>query len=221
MNYDLTAKKELTTTSPLSERLRPTSFDELTLDEKIKSRLQKMHEQNNVMNMLFYGEAGTGKTTAAKILAKNKIYDDDYFDISNDNSIDFVRKNIIERAFSNSLYGEKRLLILDEADALSVPTQNALKVTIEQSEDLCRFIFITNNPDKIIEPIKSRLLSVRFDPMPNDNEIILAHTKTVIEKMKCIRPSLNDDDICKIESIVKAAYPDFRTIANEIEFEFF
>jgi hypothetical protein len=63
---------------------------------------------------------------------------------------------------------------------------------------------------------------VCFDPIPKDfNVLVSSHIKTAIEKMKSIRPNLSEDDISKIESIVKAKYPDYRTIANEIEFEFF
>jgi DNA polymerase III delta prime subunit len=222
MRLYLTVKKELTSNSPLSEHLRPKSFDELTLDEKMKSRLQKMHLQNNVMNMLFFGKGGTGKTTAALILAQNDLYDASYFDISNNSSIEFVRESIIEAAFSPSLYGNKRLLILDEADALSVPNQNALKVTIEQTSEYCRFIFITNNPDKIIEPIKSRLKLVCFDQIPKDfDSLVSSHIERVVEKMKAIHSNLSECEINEITSIVKRNYPDYRKIANEIDFEFY
>jgi DNA polymerase III delta prime subunit len=222
MHKNYSKKPSLDSTSPLSERLRPSSFDDLTLDEKIKSKLQKMYEQNNVMSMLFYGKAGTGKTSAADIFAYSEFYESICLDISENNSIEFTRNVIIGAATSAPLTLRKRLIILDEADALPVPCQNALKITLEQTHDNCKFIFITNNPDKIIEPIKSRLLSVCFDPIPKDfNVLVSSHIKTAIEKMKSIRPNLSEDDISKIESIVKAKYPDYRTIANEIEFEFF
>lgn len=55
----------------LSEKLRPTNFDDLILDPKIKDRLKKMFETKKVMNMIFYGQPGCGKTSAARIFTES------------------------------------------------------------------------------------------------------------------------------------------------------
>lgn len=222
MYYDLMKISKLTKNSPLSEHLRPQDLNDITLDEKMKSQFSKMIKEGNIKNMLFYGKAGTGKTSTAKILGGISGYDCTYYDMSLDRSIDFIRKNVIGSAVSYSLYGEKRLLILDEADAIIEPNQNTLKVTIEMVADWCNFIFITNNPEKIIEPIKSRLINVRFDQKPADYEsLVSVHTKTVIDKIKKLHPDVSQEKIDEISKIVERNFPDYRRIANEIEFEMF
>jgi replication-associated recombination protein RarA len=59
----------------ISEILRPSSFDDLVITDDIKKRLIKMRDTTNVMNMLFYGKPGTGKTSAAKIFTDNEMFD--------------------------------------------------------------------------------------------------------------------------------------------------
>ena len=222
MYYDLMKISELTKISPLSEHLRPQDLNDLTLDEKMKSRFNKMIKEGNVKNMLFYGKAGTGKTSTAKILAGISGYDVSYYDMSLNRSIDFIRDNVIGSALTSSLYAEKRLLILDEADAMIELNQNTLKVTIEMVADRCNFIFITNNPEKIIEPIKSRLINIRFDQKPGDyDSLVSVHTKTVIDKITKLLPDVSQEQIDEISKIVKRNFPDYRRIANEIEFEMF
>ena len=213
---------ELTNNSPLSEHLRPQDLNDLTLDEKIKSRFNKMIKEGNIKNMLFYGKAGTGKTSTARILAGISGYDFSYFDMSLNRDIDFLRKNVVGSALRKSLYGDKRLLILDEADAMCVANQNSLKVTIEMVADRCSFIFITNSPEKIIEPIKSRLNSIRFDQTPgNYDNLVSKHTKTVIDKISKLHPDVSPEQVDEISNIVKLNYPDYRRIANEIDFNVF
>lgn len=221
MYHDLTRPTELTETSPLSEKLRPTALDDLTLNEKLKSRFNKMIEKGNVLNMLFYGRAGSGKTTVAKIIGSSNshVYDSSYYDMSLSNSIEYLRENIIGSAINQSLYAKNRVIILDEADALNVASQNSLKITIEAVAEKCRFILITNNHEKIIEPIKSRLKLICFDPIPREKaELISDYTKKVIEKLKQIHPNLSQDEISEIKESINLNYPDYRAIANDIEF---
>lgn len=213
---------KLTKNSPLSEHLRPQDLNDLTLDEKIKSRFNKMIQERNVKNMLFYGKAGTGKTSTAKILAGISGYDFSYYDMSLNRNMDFIRDIVVGSAVTKSLYADKRLLILDEADAMNEANQNTLKVTIEMVADKCNFIFITNNPEKIIEPIKSRLNNIRFDQNPGDyDSLVSVHTKTVIYKISKLHPDVSPEQIDEISKIVKRNFPDYRKIANAIDFEVF
>ena len=67
----------------VSEQLRPTTFDDLVLSVKLRERLKRMYDTRNVMNMLFYGKPGSGKTTAAKIFTES----DDFTAITINGSI--------------------------------------------------------------------------------------------------------------------------------------
>ena len=55
----------------VSEQLRPKTFDDLVLSVKLRDRLERMYDTRNVMNMLFYGKPGSGKTTAAQIFTES------------------------------------------------------------------------------------------------------------------------------------------------------
>ena len=59
----------------ISETLRPKKFNELVLDKQFQDKLQKMHDSRNVMNMIFYGKPGSGKTSAARIFVDSPDFD--------------------------------------------------------------------------------------------------------------------------------------------------
>ena len=85
---------------PYSEKYRPQTMDEVHSHEAIKTQLQRFIEQNSLPHLLFYGPAGTGKTTVAHVLARmlfgagysNRIIE---LNASDDNGIDAVREKII------------------------------------------------------------------------------------------------------------------------------
>ena len=88
----------------ISEKLRPRNFDELVLDEYYKNKLKKMYESRNVMNMIFYGKPGSGKTSAAKLFTESENFDSITINGSLDTSIDIVRNKIVNFATCMSLY---------------------------------------------------------------------------------------------------------------------
>ena len=90
----------------LSEQLRPTEFADLIQPSAMVERLERMAEQRMPMNMLFYGQPGVGKTSAARILL-NKL-DADYYEIngSMETGIEHVRKNIEMFCVSMSMFSD-------------------------------------------------------------------------------------------------------------------
>ena len=62
---------ENTDNSLLNEKYRPVVLDDYVGNKNIKSSIAKQLEQNDIQNYLFYGPAGTGKTTLAKLIVKN------------------------------------------------------------------------------------------------------------------------------------------------------
>ena len=55
----------------LVEKYRPTNLDNYVGNESIKKSISNYIEQNDIQNLIFYGPAGTGKTTLAKLIVKN------------------------------------------------------------------------------------------------------------------------------------------------------
>jgi replication factor C subunit 2/4 len=97
---------------------------------------------------------------------------------SDENGISVVRDKIIKFAkLSVGTLDPKypspsyKIIILDEADSMTSEAQTALKKVMETTCDITRFVFICNYENQIIDPIKSRCASFRFNKI-SDNLII-------------------------------------------------
>lgn len=202
----------------VSEQLRPKSFDDLVLSKKLRDRLKRMYETRTVMNMLFYGKPGSGKTTAAKIFTESDEFTAITINGSLDTSVDDVRTKIQNFATSCSLFNTPKICFVDEADYLSKNAQAALRGLIESTSSNCRFIFTANALDKIHPALCSRLLPISFDLTATQIEDALeSYTARVIGKMRESIPEIDDK---RVRQIIELNYPDYRTIANSLEFEF-
>lgn len=203
----------------ISEFLRPTSFDELVISDDIKSRLEKMRDTNNVMNMLLYGKPGTGKTSAAKIFIDFEQFDALTINGSLETSVEDVRSQIRNFSSACSLFGHQKIVFIDEADYLSKNAQAGLRKVIEDSSENCRFIFTANELKKIQPALCSRLLLVNFDMTASQIQKSLANYKTRV--MQLMTNKFPDLDSSRVLQIIDMHYPDYRSVANHLEFEFF
>lgn len=141
---------------------QPSTIDELALYPALRNRLKKYEATQHFPNLMLYGEAGTGKTTAAKILA-NCVDGStmDMFDFGEDKSIENVRR-LISMTKKYSLFGG-RVIICDEFHDVAEETQRLLKKTIEDATKSNRFIFCVNDTKKIHPPIFDRCTHLQFD----------------------------------------------------------
>ena len=118
---------------------------------------------------------------------------------------------------SLSLYGGRKICFIDEADYLSKNAQASLRVLIEKSSDNCRFIFAGNDIKKFDPAITSRLIPVCFDMYASQVQTELEkYTERTIEKLKGIFSEVYEG---KVRQIINLYFPDYRTIANKLEFE--
>jgi replication factor C small subunit len=122
----------------------------------------------NLPHLLFTGNAGVGKTTAAVTLAREFFRDSWQMNFrelnaSDERGIDVVRNQIKQFARTVPLGDATfKILFLDEADALTTDAQAALRRTMESYAQTCRFILSCNYSSKIIDPIQSRCAIYRF-----------------------------------------------------------
>jgi replication factor C small subunit len=203
--------------SSFSEFLRPRTLDELTLPIETIKRLQAMIDSQNVMNMIFYGSPGTGKTTCANIIVNSAEFDFIFINASLQTRVNVVKEMIAPYSTAMSLYQSKKVVLLDEAEFLNESAQASLRAVIEQSSSHCRFILTTNNLSKIHQAIQSRCLPICFDlPLPKMPEAIAKVSSTIKNRISEINDEIDD---IKLDEIVRLSYPDYRTIANKIEFE--
>ena len=206
-------------TKLFSEKLRPTTFDEITLPLQLKSRLVNMYNTGNVMNMLFYGKPGSGKTTAAKIFTNSEKFDSITINGSIDNGIDEIRNKISNFASSCSLIDNKKICFIDESDYLSKNAQEALRGVIESTSSNCRFIFTANDLKKMHSALCSRLIPISFDMTMTQTLVQLeSYTKRLIETLKSDEITFDEE---RVKRVVQLHFPDYRLISNSIEFEFY
>lgn len=208
---------KLDTYSSFSERLRPRTFQELLLPDSITSKLNLMCEGSEVMNMIFYGPPGTGKSSCALIFEKSDNFSLYKINAANLNSIDDVKKHMKYFSTSISFYGTKKIVLIDEADKLSSNAQATLRGVIEESLNNCRFILTTNKLSQIEAPLKSRCIPLNFALSYKAINLMIAKlANTIISRLQEIDCKL---DKSRIFEIVAMNFPDYRAIANDIEFE--
>ncbi len=158
-----------------TEKYRPQTFDEVMGQKEIVKRVKALVETKNIPHMLFCGPAGTGKTTLALIVAK-QLHKDNWkqnfleLNASNDRGIDTIRNQVKDFAKTMAMEADSpKIILLDEADALTKEAQQALRRTMETYSNSCRFILSCNYPSKIIDPIKSRCAIFKFKPLAKED----------------------------------------------------
>ena len=192
----------------LVEKYRPTTLEHYVGNENIKEVIQKYLNQNDIQNFIFYGGAGTGKTTLAKLIVKNLDCDFLYLNASDENGIDTIRDKVKGFASTASFKGIK-VVILDEADFITIQGQATLRNVIETFSRSTRFILTCNYIERIIDPIQSRCQVLKI--VPPSKLDTAKHTAWVLDQEEI---SYETDDI---KSIVNQYYPDLRKMLNTIQ----
>ena len=192
----------------LVEKYRPTVLQDYVGNEQVKETIQKYLDQNDIQNFIFYGPAGTGKTTLAKLIVKNLDCDYLYINASDENGIDTIREKVKGFASAASWNGIK-VVILDEADFITINGQAALRNVIETFSRSTRFILTCNFVERIIDPIQSRCQVLKI--VPPSKSVIAKHLADVMGKENI------SHDIKEVATIVNKNYPDVRKMLNTIQ----
>jgi DNA polymerase III delta prime subunit len=202
----------------LSELLRPRQAGDLNQPQFIIDRVQKMIETRSPMNMLFYGGSGTGKTSAARIFIDTLSPDDS---IELDGSLaaggDFVTG--IQRFCSSlGMFGGVKICFVDQADLMPSKTQKTLSKVIEDNSDNARFLLAAANVSKIAPEIRSRVKEICFDIAPADRAELQRRLIRRLEERLSDAGLPYDSE--RLKEIVNIHFPDFRSIANQLQFDF-
>jgi replication factor C small subunit len=191
------------------ERFRPTELQYYVGNENVKETIQKYLDQGDIQNFIFYGPAGTGKTTLAKIIVKNLDCDYLYINASDENGIDTIREKVKGFASSASWKGIK-VVILDEADFITIQGQAALRNVIETFSRSTRFILTCNFIERIIDPLQSRCQVLKIVP-PSKTDVYNHLTWILADQLSI---SYEPEDL---KTLIIQYYPDMRKMLNVIQ----
>lgn len=194
-----------------AEMYRPSTIAECILKSSIRTDLMQSVNDRYIQNSLFFGPPGTGKTTAAKALCRELGVEWMVINASEERGIDVLRDKVYTFASTAGLMSDgQKCVILDEADYLTQHTQAAFRNSLEQFEGHCSFIFTANFPNKIIEPLQSRLASLDFGIDPKEADMMQAGVFTRVCDI------LEKEGVEYDESVVAAAvqmtFPDIRSL---------
>ena len=187
------------------ERYRPSGLEGYVGNEHIIQKVNIYIENNDVPHLLLHGEAGTGKTTLAKIIVNAIDCDYLYINASDERGIDTLREKI--RGFAASVgFKTWKVVILDESDYLTRDAQAALRNLMETFSKSTRFILTCNYPEKIIDPIQSRCQTFEIIP-PTKKDVAKRLNDILINEG--IQFEMQD-----LAVIVNSGYPDIRRVIN-------
>jgi len=196
------------------EKYRPRKIEDCILPDSIKETFLQYVSQKTVPNLLLSGSPGVGKTTIAKALCSEVGADYIVINGSDTRGISTIQTNVKQFASSISLTGERKVIILDEADNLTPDAQKALRGVIEAVASNCSFIFTCNYKSKIIDAIHSRCSVIDFKI--NGNK-----AKMAAGFFKRIEWILQQEEITydkeAVVSLVTKYFPDNRRILNELQ----
>jgi replication factor C small subunit len=187
------------------EKYRPDILENYIGNENLKETISKYIEQNDIQNLIFYGPAGTGKTTLAKLLVKNINCDFIYINASDERGIETIRDKVSGFASTMS-FKPLKIVILDEADFLTIQAQASLRNVIETFSKSTRFILTCNYIERIIDPLQSRCQTLKI--IPPSKADIARHLCKVLSQENV------NYDTDSVVNIVKKQYPDVRKMLN-------
>lgn len=212
------------------EKYRPNTLDDVSGHQDILVTINRFVEHNRLPHLLLYGPPGTGKTSTILALARH-IYGPKNMrqmvlelNASDDRGIDVVREQIKTFASTKQIFsastqqpasaakfglGAFKLIILDEADAMTSAAQMALRRIMEKYTANTRFCIIANYTHKLSPALLSRCTRFRFSPL-KEADIRRLVDQVILQEHVNIAPEA-------VDSLVKLSKGDMRRALNVLQ----
>jgi len=203
-----------------ARKYRPVNFEDVVGQETITTTLKNAISNNKLAQaLLFTGPRGVGKTSCARIVAREinnfEINDDNSYNIfeldaASNNGVEGIR-NLIDQTRIPPQTGKYKVYIIDEVHMLSSGAFNAFLKTLEEPPPHCIFILATTEKHKIIPTILSRCQIYNFKRITIDS--IVNHLKNIckIEEIQ-----YNDDALKQIASKCDGAMRDALQLFDKV-----
>lgn len=211
-----------------TEKYRPSTFEEIKGQTEIVQKVQAFVKTKSMPHLLFSGPAGVGKTTLSLVIAK-QLFGENWrqntleLNASDERGIDVVRVKVKDFARTKALGDVPfKIIYLDESDALTKEAQQALRRTMENYTQTCRFFLSCNFSSKIIDPIQSRCAIFRFKPLAEAEIYAMIDTVAKNENLR-IAPDVKkalfevcDGDCRRLENVMQSCAVLSSTITSEL-----
>ena len=187
------------------EKYRPKKLDEYVGNEHLKQKVSDYLSTGDVPHLLFFGKAGTGKTTLAKLIVNSINCDYIIINASDENNVDTVRNKV--KSFASTVgFKDLKVIILDEFDYMTPNAQAILRNLMETFSKHCRFILTCNYIEKVIDPIQSRCQTFQIVP-PTKKDVAVQISKILGSENVKFEPK-------ELVPIIDSSYPDIRKVIN-------
>lgn len=201
---------------PWVEKYKPTKLEDVIGDKEMISKFREFIDKKTVQNLLFCGRPGTGKSTCAKLLAK-EITDSGsilYINASQESGVDTIR-NKVTSFCSMRAFGGLRVVIFDEFDGMTRQSMETMRNTMEEFIHNSRFILTCNYERNIIEPIKSRCQMFDFKCSDDNTQklSIIRRCASILKSENVEADNLKQDLI----KLTNKFYPDIRRTINALQ----
>ena len=198
------------------EKYRPSNIGDTILTDDLKKTFQTFVDEGYVPNLLLSGGPGVGKTTVAKAMLNEIGATYMMINGSEESGIDVLRNKIKNFASTVSMDGNRKFVILDEADYLNPQsTQPALRGFMEEFHKNCGFILTCNFKNRIIEPLHSRCSVIEFKIPTTDKP------KLAGQFFKRVQDILKTENVQfepkAVAGVVEKHFPDWRRVLNELQ----
>lgn len=198
------------------EKYRPKTINDCILPASIKDIFAEYVKRKEIPNLLLSGPSGTGKTTVAKALCIEVGCDWLFINGSKESGIDVLRTKITQYSSSLSLYGGRKVVIIDEADYLNPnSTQPAFRAFLEEFSSNVSFIFTCNWKNRLIEPLQGRLAQIDFAIKGSDRKLLAAQFMQSIESILKTENVLYNPKV--VATLIMKYFPNYRKTLNEMQ----
>lgn len=195
-----------------TEIYRPKTVEEYVFrDESQRKQINTWIKDKSIPHLMITGGPGVGKSSISRVLINElgiESYDVLEINASRERGIDEVREKITN-FISMIPFGPFKVVLLDEADALTPAAQAALRGVMEEYHETARFIFTANYPNRIIPAIHSRCQGFHIEKI--DQTEYTARVATIL-----VNENINFD-LDTLDTYVKVAYPDLRKCINLVQ----